>query len=74
MRTQGYHEDQLDATIENISMQELVVLLNDLERKARIIIKKIDITKEKQQPTIDVSLIISTLSPATGTSEGFEAE
>lgn len=74
LRAQGYQEVVIDAILENIDMKQFVELLNDLENKDRIVIKKIELDKSKQQPTINVSLTISTLELKTGTVEAFETE
>jgi len=74
LRGQGYQEVAIDAVLDNIDMKQLTELLHDLENKDRIVIKRIEIDKNKQHPTINVSLTISTLELKTGTMEVLETE
>ncbi len=74
LRVQGYEEVRMDLDLINLNMKQLVDLLNELEQKDRIDIKKLEITKSKQQPAIDVVLTISTLQHKVGTPEVFETE
>ena len=74
LRAQGYEEVGMDAELVNLNMKQLVDLLSALEQNERIDIKKLEITKSKQQPTIDVMLTIGTLQHKATTAEVFEAE
>lgn len=74
LRVQGYEEVRMDLDLINLNMKQLVDLLDELEQKDRIDIKKLEITKSKQQPAIDVVLTISTLQHKVGTTEVFETE
>jgi len=59
-----YRKTELSPQFENMTMQELTMLLQALEKKQRIVTERLEITKSKKKPkTIEVSLTISTLLP-----------
>jgi hypothetical protein len=61
-REDNYRESELVASLAGINMKELTQLLYELEQKARIYIKKLDIEKSKKQPdALDVVINIATL-------------
>jgi len=74
LRSQGYEEVRMEAELINLNMKQLVDLLHELEQNNRIDIKRLEITKSKKQPTIDVQLTISTLQQKAEASEEFETE
>lgn len=74
LRAQGYEEVRMVLDLININMKQLIDLLDILEHNNRIVLKKLEITKSKQQPTIDVTLTMSTLQHKAGAAEVFEAE
>lgn len=74
LRDLGYQEVKADLEFTNLDMKQLVDLLEKLEKNNRIDIKKLDITKSKQQPKIDIALTISTIEHRTGTSVNLESE
>jgi hypothetical protein len=74
LRAQGYEEVRIEFELININTKQLVDLLSELEKNDRIDIKKVEITKTKQQPTISAILIISTLQHKATTTEVFEVE
>jgi hypothetical protein len=65
----NYQETMVNATLVDITMQQLTELLNEIEHKARIFTKQIEITRSKKSPTIEVNLTIATLQPKTETTE-----
>lgn len=61
-REDEYRESELTASLTDISMQELTLLLAEIEKKQRIYIKKLEVEKSKRRPgTIDVLFTIATL-------------
>jgi len=59
-----YRKTELSTQFEDMTMQELTMLLEALEKKQRIVTERLEITKSKKKPkTIEVSLTISTLLP-----------
>jgi|GEM_PF-1072416 len=74
LRELGYQEVTANLEFINLDMKQLVDLLEKLEKTNRIDIKKLEITKSKQQPKIDVALTISTIEHRTGTSVDVESE
>lgn len=68
-REDNYQETMVNATLVDITMQQLTELLNEIENKARIFTKYLEITRSKKSPTIEVNLTIATLQPKTETTE-----
>ena len=65
-REDEYRESELTASLTDISMQELTLLLAEIEKKQRIYIKKLEVEKSKRRPgTIDVLFTIATLLSKT---------
>jgi hypothetical protein len=59
-----YRKTELSTQFEDMTMQELTLLLQALEKNPRIVTDRLEITKSKKKPkTIEVSLTISTLLP-----------
>ncbi|MCL4379875.1 hypothetical protein M1466_00065 [Candidatus Dependentiae bacterium] len=63
-RTGQYTEVQLTITLSNINTKQLVDCLAEFEGNERVYVKKIEITKAKQQPVISAVIVIATLTPA----------
>jgi hypothetical protein len=61
LKEQGYSEIYMEAEFINMNMKQLTNLLNELESKDRIDLKRVDIIKAPKKNTIDVQLIITTL-------------
>ena len=59
----NYRKNELSVKFDKITMQELTRLLEEIEKNPRIATEKLDITRSKKNPTIEVSLTISTLLP-----------
>lgn len=61
---ENYRKIELSSKFEDITMQQLTLLLEKLEQNPRIATNRLEITKSKKKPrTIEVSLTISTLLP-----------
>ena len=59
-----YRKNELNTQCDDMTMQELTILLQALEKNPRIATERLEITKSKKKPkTIEVSLTISTLLP-----------
>ncbi|MEP6804191.1 MAG: hypothetical protein ABI892_06700 [Flavobacterium sp.] len=59
-----YRKTELSIQFEDMTMQELTILLQALENNPRIVTDRLEITKSKKKPkTIEVALTISTLLP-----------
>lgn len=63
-RSAQYTEVQLTLTLNNINTKQLVDCLAEFEGNERVYLKKIEITKQKQQPAISVIIVVATLTPA----------
>ena len=60
----NYLKTELSTHFEDMTMQELTMLLQALEKNPRIVTDRLEITKSKKKPkTIEVNLSISTLLP-----------
>jgi hypothetical protein len=59
---ENYRKIELSAKFENMTMQELTLLLEKIEQNPRIATNRLEITRSKNQ-TIAVNLTISTLLP-----------
>jgi hypothetical protein len=60
----NYRKTELSTHFEDMTMQELTILLQALEKNPRIATDLLEITKSKKKPkTIEVNLSISTLLP-----------
>ena len=66
---EGYKEITLTANISRADTQQLVGLLGELEQKERIYIKKLDITKKRNNNKFNFIIVIATLQPKPKTSE-----
>jgi hypothetical protein len=74
LRSQGYEEIRMEMELVKLNTKQLTDLLNQLQQSKRIDIKKLEITKSKKDPTIDVQLIITTLQKKTEATDELEAE
>lgn len=74
LATPDFVEESIEPRLVDLNMEKLVSLLDALEKKERIIIKRVVITKSKKPQAIDVGLSISTIKAAgtTGASEDLE--
>jgi len=63
----GYSEIKLDASFTGMNMKQLINLLMVIEQNERVYIKDLKITKSRNTPTIDVSLVIATFEAAATT-------
>lgn len=61
LRSQGYSEVRVEASLINLNTKQLVELLDEIERNTIIYIKYLEITKSGKAPVIDVLLTIATL-------------
>jgi hypothetical protein len=61
LRTQGYSEVRVEASLINLNTKQLVELLDEIERNTIIYIKYLEITKSGKAPAIDVLMTIATL-------------
>jgi len=61
LRSQGYSEVRVEASLVNLNTKQLVELLDEIERNTIIYIKYLEITKSGKAPVIDVLLTIATL-------------
>ena len=66
---EGYTEITLSANFARIDSQQMAELLNELEQKKRIYIKKLDITKARNSNTLSFVIIIATLKTQTESPE-----
>jgi hypothetical protein len=63
---ENYRRIELSSKFNDMTMQELTLLLEKLEQNPRIATNRLEITKSTKKPkTIEVSLTISTLLPKT---------
>lgn len=60
---ENYRKTELNAKFKNMTMKELTFLLEKIEQNPRIATNRLEITKIKDKPLIEVSLTISTLLP-----------
>jgi len=74
LRSQGYEEVRMEVELVKLNTKQLTELLSELEENKRIDIKKLEITKSKKEPTIDVQLTITTLQKMATATEEFEME
>lgn len=61
LRSQGYSEVRVEASLINLNTKQLVELLDEIEHNTIIYIKYLEITKSGKAPAIDVLLTIATL-------------
>lgn len=61
LRSQGYSEVRVEASLVSLNTKQLVELLDEIERNTIIYIKYLEITKSGKAPVIDVLLTIATL-------------
>jgi hypothetical protein len=61
LRSQGYSEVRVEASLVSLNTKQLVELLDEIERNTIIYIKYLEITKSGKAPAIDVLLTIATL-------------
>lgn len=64
----GYIEERLDVYFNNMTMKNIVDLLNALEKNERIYTKELSINKTLKSPVLDVTIVIATLQIKTATS------
>jgi hypothetical protein len=62
-RQDNYRETILTTQFTQMTMQELVILLDKIEQNELIYIKSLEISQSKTSGTIDTTLIIATLQP-----------
>ena len=75
LRSQGYEEVQLDIELTKLNMRQLTELLIELEKNKRINIKRLEIAKSKNEPTVEVQpLVISTIQKKAEATEEAETE
>lgn len=60
---ENYRKIELNAKFKDMTMQELTLLLEKIEQNPRIATNRLEITKIKDKPLIEVGLTISTLLP-----------
>lgn len=62
----GYRALKLDAQLTNLSMKQLVGLLDKIERNERVYIKEVTITPAKQSQALEIILTIATFEAIAG--------
>lgn len=61
LRSRGYSEVRVEASLVNLDTKQLVELLDEIEKNTIIYIKYLEITKSGKAPVIDVIITIATL-------------
>lgn len=68
-REDNYRESSLKARFDEITMKQVLELLQELEQMERIYTKELEIRKSKTPGTIDADITIATLQPKTAAPE-----
>ena len=61
LRSQGYSEVRVEASLTNLNTKQLVELLAEIEKNNIIYIKYLEINRSGRSPVVDVMLTIATL-------------
>lgn len=61
LRSSGYSEVRVEASLVNLNTKQLVELLEEIEKNPIIYVKYLEITKSGKAPAIDVLITIATL-------------
>lgn len=59
----GYKEEQLPSSFKDMNMRDVVRLLNEIEQKERVYVKKVELLKSPKGRSLEVNLVIATLRP-----------
>ena len=61
LKSSGYSEVRVEASLVNLNMKQLVELLDEIEKNPIIYVKYLEINKSGKAPAIDVLITIATL-------------